>query len=575
MPEIGEYPKSGTNGGYYMSTYLLQYREAIRKGEILAGYDMIQELDNLIEDLSSSEYIYDTRDAEVRIDFIEHCIRLTKAPFYGKPMVLLPWEKAYIEVLYSFKMKSLDSGEWVDRFQESLLLICRKNGKTELIAALQLTELFIGGEGIDIVCSGTNDGTADLAYQAVDTMRLLIDPKQADSWRNQKGIKCLINNNHIYKLSDSTRQKEGRNIDFAGIDEVWSLTDEGIYKPIQQSTSTKEKFKILMFGSEGFVDGFLVETRAAYTKIIKGEDDTESAKRKLPWLYTQDSEREVWDTDENGISKLWEKSNPSIGRVKKWSYLRDRVDEARKSKSDRVFVMCKDFNFKQNTAVAWLNYEDYMYAASYDIEDFRGSLILGAVDLSETTDMTSAKALIMRKDDRTKYIVSHYWIPESKLESSDDKEAGAKYKEWAQKGLLTICEGNDIDLTLVADWYYKLYKQYGLRLYKCGYDVKFSKDFLRRMDEYGFECEMIYQDKKTLSSPMKVCEADLKARLVNYNTNEVDRWCLKNAAMELDNAGNCQAVKQKPAMRIDGAVTLIILYEVLRRYRSEFMKALK
>jgi hypothetical protein len=45
--------------------------------------------------------------------------------------------------------------------------------------------------------------------------------------------------------------------------------------------------------------------------------------------------------------------------------------------------------------------------------------------------------------------------------------------------------------------------------------------------------------------------------------------------MELDNAGNCQAVKQKPAMRIDGAVTLIILYEVLRRYRSEFMKALK
>lgn len=558
-----------------MSNYLIQYREAIRRGEIVAGMDMIMELDNLIEDMSSSEYIYDTTDAEIRIDFIEHCIKLTKAPFYGKPMVLLLWEKAFIEALYSFKMKSLDSGEWVDRFQESLLLICRKNGKTELIAALQLTELFIGGEGIDIVCSGTNDGTADLAYQAVDTMRLLIDPKQIDSWRNQKGIKCLINNNHIYKLSDSTRQKEGRNIDFAGIDEVWSLTDEGIYKPIQQSTSTKEKFKILMFGSEGFVDGFLVETRAAYTKIIKGEDDTESAKRKLPWLYTQDSEREVWDTDENGISKLWEKSNPSIGRVKKWSYLRDRVDEARKSKSDRVFVMCKDFNFKQNTAVAWLNYEDYMYEATYDIESFRGSLILGAVDLSETTDMTSAKALIMRKDDRTKYIVSHYWIPESKLESSDDKEAGAKYKEWAQLGLLTICEGNDIDLTLVADWYYKLYKQYGLRLYKCGYDVKFSKDFLRRMDEYGFECEMIYQDKKTLSSPMKVCEADLKARLVNYNTNEVDRWCLKNAAMELDNGGNCQAVKQKAAMRIDGAVTLIILYEVLRRYRSEFMKALK
>lgn len=558
-----------------MTNYLLQYREEIKAGHIKAGADMIDELDNLIADLKNPEYIYNTHDAEMRIDFIEHCIRLTKAPFYNRPMKLLLWQKAFIEVVYSFKMRSLDSGEWVDRFQEILMLIARKNGKSELIAALQLTELFLGGEGIDIVCSGTNDGTADLAYQAIDTMRLLIDPKSVDTWRNQKGIKCLINNNHIYKLSDSTRQKEGRNIDVAGIDEVWSLTDEGIYKPIQQSTSTKDKYKIFIFGSEGFVDGFLVIKRAEYLKIVRGEDESESAKRKLPWLYTQDSEREVWDTDESGISEKWEKSNPSIGIIKKWSYLRDRVDEARRSKSDRIFVMSKDFNFKQNAAVSWLNYEDYNYAAAFDIEDFRGSMILGAVDLSETTDMTSARALIMRKDDKTKYILQHYWIPESKLTDSDDKEAGAKYQEWAQAGLLTICEGNDIDLTLVADWYYRLYKEYGLRLFRCGYDQRFSKDFLRRMDEYSFDCEMVYQDKKTLSIPMRVCEADFKARLINYNENELDKWCLKNAAMEVDNYGNCQAVKQKPSMRIDGAVTYIILYEIHRRYRSEYAKLLK
>ena len=558
-----------------MSNYLIEYREAIRRGEIKAGADMIDELDNLISDLESGEYTYDTHDAEIRIDFIENCIRLTKAPFYNKPMQLMLWQKAFIEVVYSFKVISIDTGELVDRFQEILLLIARKNGKTELIAALQLTELFLGGEGIDIVCSGTNDGTASLAYTAIDTMRLLIDPKSIDTWRNQKGIKCTINNNHIYKLSDSTRQKEGRNIDIAGIDEVWSLTDEGIYKPIQQSTSTKDKFKIYMFGSEGFVDGFLVKLRAGYKKIIRGEDDSESAKRKLPWLYTQDSEREVWDTDQNGISLAWQKANPSLGTIKKYSYLRDRVDEARKDKQDRVFVMSKDFNFKQNSAVSWLNFEDYTYEASFEVEDFRGSIILGAVDLSETTDMTSARALIMRKDDRTKYILQHYWIPSSKLDSSDDKEAGAKYSEWAQKGLLTICDGNENDLSLVADWFYKLNKEYGLRLFKCGYDQRFSKDFLRRMEEYSYECEMVYQDKKTLSIPMRVCEADFKARYINYNENEIDRWCLKNAAVEVDNSGNGQAVKQKPSMRIDGAVTYIILFEMFRRYRTEFTRMLK
>lgn len=536
---------------------------------------MINELDNLIADLDDTQYKYDTADAELRISFIEGCIRLTKAPFYGKPMRLLLWEKAFIEVLYSFKMLSIDSGEWVDRFQETLLLITRKNGKTELIAALQLTELILGAPGSDIVCSGMDDGTADLAYQAIDTMRLLIDPKQVDTWRNQQGIKCFANKNHIYKLSASTRQREGRNIDIAGIDEVWSLPEDGdIYKSIQQSTSTKGSFKIFMFGSEGFVDGFLNRKRAEYQKIIDGEDDSFAAKRRLPWLYTQDSEREVWDTDENGISRLWEKSNPSIGTVKKWSYLRDMVDAARKSKPDMVFVLSKDFNFKQSSAVSWLKPNEYMYAASYDIEDFRGAVCLGGVDMSETTDMTAAKILLIRKGDSARYILSHYWIPEHKLTDTDDKNAGAKYREWALDGLLTIVEGSDINLDIVADWFYQLYRDYGLKLYNCGYDVKFSKEFLRRMNEYGFDTEIVIQNKMTLSNALKLCEQDFKAQRINYNQNELDAWTLSNAAVEVDDARNCQLVKQKnqPGKRIDGAVALVIVYEMFRRYRSELQK---
>lgn len=560
-----------------MTNYLIQYREAIRRGEIQAGHDLTDELDRLIADLDDPAYIYDTHDAEIRIDFIEHCVRLTKSPFYGKPMKLLLWQKAFIEVVYSFKMRDIDSGEWVDRFQEILLLICRKNGKTELIAALLITEMILGGVGLDIICSGMDDGTADLCYTAIDTMRLLIDPKSVDTWRNQKGMKCFANNNHIFKLSSSTRQREGRNIDLAAIDEIWALTDGDIYKIIQQSTSVKERYKIFMFGSEGFVDGFLNEKRAEYTAILRGEDDTEAARRKLPWIYTQDSEAEVWQTNEDGINPAWEKSNPSIGKIKKWAYMRDRVDEARKSKADRVFVLCKDFNFKQNSAAVWLGIEQYTYPAVFDINDFRGAVCLGAVDLSETTDMTSAKALVMRAGDNTKYILQHYWIPESKLEKSDDKQAGAKYAEWAKQGLLTICEGNDIDLTLVADWFLQLFKLYKIKPLIVGYDVKFSKEFLKRMDEYGLDCEMVIQNRQTLSNAMKLCEADFNARLINYNENEIDRWCLGNAAIEVDGFQQCMAVKiqGQPARRIDGAVTFIILYEMYRRYRKELQNTLK
>lgn len=562
-----------------MSNWLLQYRSAIRSGEILAGMDMIRELDNLLDDLDDPQYRYDTRDAEIRISFIESCIKLTKAPYYGKPMKLMLWQKAFIEVIYSFKIRSLDTGRWVNRFQEILLLIPRKNGKTELVAALMLTDLILGEPGSDIVCSGMDDGTASLAYKAIDTMRLLIDPKSVDTWRNQQGIQCFANHSNIYKMSEKTQQREGRNIDIAGLDEAWSLAAASdIYNSIKQSTSSKEVYRIYIFGSEGFVnDGFLDRKRTEYTQIIEGEDDSEAAKRQLPWLYTQDTEQEIWQTDENGISRAWQKSNPAIGVIKKWGNLRDFVDKARKDKTTRVYVLCKDFNIKKASAVAWLDPDDYRYHARFEIETFGGTVCLGAVDLSETTDMTSAKVLMLRKDDPVKYIFQHYWIPEGKLQNADDKKAGAQYVEWARQGMLTICEGSDIDLTLVADWFYQLYKDFGIMLYKCGYDVKFSKEFLRRMEEYGFDCELVLQTKQTLSNAVKLCENDLKSQRVNYNENEIDFWCLGNAALEVDNNGNCQIVKVEgqPGMRIDGAVTFSIVYEMYRRYRSELVKLVK
>ena len=561
------------------NTYIQDYRKAIRSGEIVAGRELIDELDNLLRDMTDDRYIFDTTDADQRIDFMEHCIRLTKSPFYGKPMKLLLWQKAFITAVYSFKMADelyIDpSGreKHVDRFKKCVLLIARKNAKSETCSGLTLTEAIVGNEGADLVCSSNDDTQANILYDAIDTMRLMIDPEQKDTWRNQKWIRINDTNSKIFKISDRTRNKQGRNIDFSVIDEVHEMKENTIIKSIEQSQSLKDNPKLIIITTEGFVnDGALDEILRQCRRVIRGEDDGASAERLLPWLYTQDSEQEIW-ADE----RTWQKSNPSLGVIKKYTYLREQIDAARKSTADRAFVLSKDFNIKQNAAEAWLHIEDYAYNAEYDLEDFRGSLILGGVDMSETTDMTSARALVMRAGDKRKYIIQHYWIPESKLTSADDREAGARYKEWAKAGILTICEGNDIDLSQVADWYYMLYKQYGLRLFKCGYDVKFSKDFLKRMDEYGFECELVYQSKQVLSNAMKLVEADFKAQLINYNNNEIDKWCLGNAAVEVDNAGNCQAVKIKgqPAKRIDGAVTFIIAYEIFRRYRSEYMQMLR
>lgn len=547
----------------------MEYHARIECGEIIVGQELWLELENLKRDFLNDAYYYDTKDALLRMDFMENCVRLTKSPYYNKPMVLMLWQKAFIEAIYSFKM----SDTTYDRFKKVLLLIARKNTKSETCSALGLSELVVGNEGADIVCSSNDDVQASITYDAIDTMRQLIDPNDQDTKRNQRFILNKSTNSKVFKLSDKTRNKEGRNIDFAIIDETHEMKDNVIGKSIEQSQSLKENPKFINITTEGFVvDGYLDDELKKARKIINGEDDTIAGQRMLPWLYTQDCEEEVW---QNRAS--WVKSNPTLGIVKKWSYLDEQIDVARESKADRIFVLSKDFNFKQNGVESWLNLEDYHYEAVYDLEDFRGAICLGAVDLSETTDLTCAKILLMKPGDRTKYIYTRYFIPESKLENADDYNAGARYKEWAKDKLVMITEGNDIDLSVVADWFYKLYKYYNIKLWKCGYDQRFCKDFLNRMSDYGWTKEnedmiMILQNAQTLSNAMKLCEADLKSQLVNYNENAMDRWCFKNAAIKVDDRGQCLCVKQEgqPSKRIDGAVTLIILYEMYRRYRTEF-----
>ena len=566
------------------NSFLLEYKAKAESGEIILGRDLWQELKNLEEDISDERFQYDVERAMLRIKFIEKCCRLTKSPYYGKPMNLMLWQKALIEAAYSFKMVSIDTKEWIDRFQEILLIIARKNGKTETIAALELAEMILGDSGSDIICSGMDDGTSDLSYQTVDTMRMLIDPKPRDTWRNQKGIKCLANNNHVYKLSDSTRQKEGRNIDFAGIDEVWSLTDDGIYEPIKRSTSTKPNCKIFLFGSEGYVDdGFLDKKRKEYEKIIYKEDDKDSALRKLPWLYTMDSEAEIWETNEDGISRAWEKANPGLGTIKLYSYLRDRVDEARETKSARIETTCKDFNIKQKSVVSWLELPQYEYECKYSLEDFTGCFYIGGLDLAETSDLCSARILMMKPGDSRKYIYQQYFIPESKLDKdNDDHNAGAKYKEWVKDGYITIAGDTEVNMEVISEWFYSLYAKYKLKLFKVGYDQKFALDWIKSMeDPYGWtkrgedaDLILIQQNAQTLSAAISLCETEFSKHLIYYNNNPVDRWCLSNAGLKVDRNGSL-IIKKEKEKRIDGAVTYPILFETLRRYRSDFNKLIR
>ena len=552
------------------SNYLMQYWSEIKNGNIIAGIELKTELQKLVNDLKNPNYQYDTTEANRRIAFMEGLCLQNKKPFYNMPLKLLLWQKAFIEVIYSFKIFDDGLNRWKRRFQDIVLLIARKNGKTTMMAADAHTDLRIGDGGMDIVCTSNDDRQASLLWNEVDGMRKRIDPKSKWTHKNMSQIENLSSDTKIFKMSSKTQNKDGRNIDKAYFDESHDSENDEIAVACQKSMSVKEEPFFINLTTEGFVNDGYLDNKLIYARKVLNDEIEDNT--FLPWLYTQDSEQEVWQDEQS-----WYKSNPSLGVIKKWSYLRGEVAKSKVDKSTRMHTLCKDFNIKQNNAQAWLMREDYDYPTPvYDLEEFRGALILGAVDLSATTDLSNAKILLMKPNDKTKYIYSHYWIPESKLNDSDDKEAGAKYEEWAKQGILTIHEGNEIDISKIADWFYQLYKDYGLRPYIIGYDQRYAKSFLDRADEYGFDCEMIYQGF-ALSNAMKLVEAELKDKTINYNQNEMDKWNLGNCSMEMNNRMETRPIKIKgqKGKRIDGAVTLIILYEVLRRYRSDFVSQIK
>lgn len=546
-------------------TYIEEYDALIKSGAVVVGHWIRKEIRNLIRDMSDDTYIFDVTEAHKRIAFQEKLCLQSKQPYYMKPITLLPWQKAYWEALYSFRMR--DTG--LRRFTESLLEVARKNGKSTMVAADSVYDLFVGEGGMDICCASNDDKQAKLIWKEIDGMRARLDPKSTVTKKTIVEMSNRLRNITVFRLASTTQNKDGYNISKTLMDESHDVDEENGQSEVAEACwrgmSSKEEPLFINCTTQGFNRGCYLDQKIAKAKaVINGERDDVHF---LPFLYEQDSEAEVWQDE-----RTWQKSNPSlIYGVKKIDKLRRDVEDARHDKATRIHLLTKDFNIPQSDAQTWLMLEDYDYPqAEWNAEDFRGALILGAVDLAATTDLASAKALIVRPNDKTKYILSMYFIPESKLTDSSDKEAGAKYAEWARQGILTICEGNEIDIAGVADWYYKLYKKYKLRPYKIGYDQRYAKTFIEQCGMYGFEVEMLAQGKY-LSNAMKLTEAELKSKAVNFGNNELDKWCLGNCCCQVDNYGTIQPVKNKTqkSKRIDGAVTLIMAYEMYRRYRNE------
>jgi len=545
--------------------YLVKYYNEIEKGNIIVGQELKEALNQLIIDLDNPTYIFDEKPGQLRIDFIETFCKHTKSPFNGMPFILELWEKALLQTAYGFKMA--DSG--LRRFNEVILLIARKNGKTTFVAGIDLAEFFLSSGGVDIVCASNTTEQANILFEEINNMREQ-SPALSKDTRSKKNIFHIYSpktKNKIKKLSAQSRNKDGYNIEVGCIDEVHEMTDSKVYDAIKQSQSTKKEPLIFIITTEGTTIGGFLDNKLDYTrKMLKGEIQDE---RVLPWLYTQDSTKEIYED-----TNTWQKSNPSLGVVKLSHYLEDVMNKSKHDLSTRVTMLCKDFNIKQADSGSWLSFDDLNNEDTYSIDELRDSYAVGGVDLSSTTDLTAAVLVIQKRDSNKKYVISHFFMPSEVVEKRI-KEDNVPYDIWIKKGFVTLTEGNQNDFSLVTQWFMKMIQTYGIRPLWVGFDPWDSQYWIKEMEDLGFNMDKVRQGIYSLSEPMKILEADLKNNLVNYNNNPILKWCLSNTQAKVDLNGNIQPSKlNSKYKRIDGAVALIIAYVILNRYKTDYEKML-
>lgn len=565
-------------------SYLIEYYKKCKSKsdpQYNIGQELMTLLDKLIPLMHEPNILYDIESAYKRIDFIETKCKHSEAPFAGKPFILLLWEKAFAETLFAFKIYHSTQNKWIRLFQEALLLVARKNGKTPFIAALVLAEWFCGEMGQKVMCASNDYEQAGLVFDAINNMREESPSLERVTRRNNTGIyfgnrkqKRLAgkftkqNKGTIKKMSAKGGAKEGRNLKVVIVDEIHEMVDGRLVLPLRQSLSTQIDPLYFEITTEGTVDDGYLDKRLKFAReVLAGEKD---APYFLPWLYTMDSEEEVWQ-DKNS----WFKANPSLVAVKTVEYIDKMIEESKASPQERSMVLSKDFNIKSNNGSAWLQEVHLRNQETFSFEDFRGYWCVYGCDLSETTDLTALTILFIKPGTTKKYCKTMFFVPSVKADTKvgGTNREGKDYRQWAAEGRVIICDGPRIEREQINKYMFKIFEEFNIRPLKWGYDEWNSEEIVTSIKNY-FGADVptkVKMDFASLSDAMNAVQSDLYYDNLVWDNNPIVRWCLRNTSCKTDAIGRHMPVKVmgKSENRIDGALSIIIAYATLDRCYKE------
>ena len=547
-----------------MTDYILAYYQAICDGSVCVGKWIRIWYEMIVKGLEAGEYFYNPKKANLAISFIERFCRHHEGALAPQLIKLELWQKALIAVLFGIVD---DTG--ARQFREAMVIIGRKNGKTLLAAGISAYMAYLDGEyGGQIYFAAPKLDQSRLCYHAL--CQMIAKEPSMDKKANVRKYDTYLpfNNTTIRPLSFSSKTSDGFNVSLAVLDEVASWSgDKGLkfYEVLKSSCGSRRQPLLLSISTAGYQnDSAYDELMKRCTAVLMGSS---KESRLAPFLYIID-DLDKWDD----INEL-RKSNPNLGVSISVSYLMEEIAIAQSSLSKAAEFKTKYANVKQSSSQAFLPFDVVKRATGDELrpEDFRHSYAVGGIDLSQTTDLTSACVIIERGGHL--HILSHFWMPAARLETAT-AEDGVPYDIFRQQGLLSLSGENYVDYKDCIAWYQTLVRQYEIMPLKVGYDRYSAQYMVGEMRQLGYHMDDVFQGTN-LSSTILYLDGAIRDGIVHIGNNNLLMAHFLNSAIKTDDYQKRRLVKVGNRKRIDGMAAVLDALAVRSKYYPEIGLQLK
>ena len=430
---------------------------------------------------------------------------------------------------------------------------------------------------------------ADLVYNDIWTMTQLdpeyIELKERLSEKDQHNKKLYDDgelprhrmsdlaipgtNSTVKKIAFSAKKSDGFNPSLAICDEVAAWAgDAGLkqYEVMKSGMGARPEGILLSCTTAGYIsDGIYDELMKRSTRFLLGD----SKERKLlPFLYMID-DIDKW----NDIDEL-QKSNPNLGVSVSVDYMLEEIAVAEGSLSRKSEFMCKMANIKQNSSLAWLPAQsiEAISGEAIDLGSLRGSYCVAGLDLSQTTDLTAAIALI-EKGGRLN-VFGHFWMPSQKIDEATERD-GVPYWTYVKRGFLSLSGENFVDYHDCYDWFVDLIKERELYPLWVGYDRYSSQYLVKDLETAGYHMDDVFQGDN-LWPVLQELEGLIKDKKIYIGDNALLKMHLLNSAVKISTErGRGRLIKIHPTAHIDGTAALLDALCVRQKFYAEIGEQLK